>query len=1406
MSEQSARRRKLDHARRDLLDLTARNRLIHTPRGRVRARAVEITPEKADQVYQRLVTDRTAMGLVPAPDQGPPKEGVSEESVTDPQASKPSPDLSPPNTLQGAPMASGTAEVNHDQTSRQTDTFLQTSLPAEILQKRLLSIFYDARTFEEEQGVNILYLAIGFLRWRDPVASLDRHAPLLLLPVTLERQSARARFRLRADDEEISTNLSLQAKLRAEFVVELPDVPPRDDLSPSAYFAQVAAAIAAQPDWTLLPDDMVLGFFSFSKFLMYRDLDPENWSDGRRLDEHPAIAALLESGFSAEPPLCGADEPVDPLVSVAAAAHVMDADSSQTIVIEEIKQGRNLVVQGPPGTGKSQTIANAIALAVLEGKTVLFVAEKMAALEVVKRRLDTIGLGAMCLELHSHKAHKATVLADLAETMRLARPKRADDARAIAELQSCRDRLNAYVSALHQRIEPAGISAYQVLGEVVRLRDQGVGPGQFTLAGATKWSSADVQERVAALGDLAQHLRELGPPNQHPWRGVMLDGLLPMDADRLMGRLPDTLSRLSQAIDAGAQLADVLKTERPDTLRAITRLKRLADRIAVLPDVEVTGLADPVWSTRRDEISRLVEDGLKLRDCQKKLSGVVTPAAWSTDVAKTRRDLAMHGRSWFRWLNRDYRRASAELIALLQLPPPRKAAGQLEILDTLATAQDLRWNLDVNEARVELGRRAFGPLWRGSESDWGMLAAISAWESQCAASELPPSFRQIVATLGDRSQLAGLAKQAAQHAEAAKSELDAVRAALALDLPMAFDCDELQDVPLEAARQRLSGWPAQSEALSRWIAYRIRWSQLPGLGLAELAAMIHRSDLTADMLVDAFWMAFYEELLREALARHPLLAAFDGASHQRLIAQFGKLDQERILSARRQVAAQHQLQLPTDESGGSELALLMREINKKRRHLPLRQLLKQAGRAVQTVKPVFMMSPISVAQFLEPLGLRFDLLLVDEASQVRPVDALGAIARADQMVVVGDDRQLPPTRFFDKVLDEAEETEPDETPATRDLESILDLCAAQGMAARMLRWHYRSRHHSLIAVSNREFYKNRLHVAPNPQTHAPADAPSPSSDRDTNESSNVTAQSLGLRFHHLPHARFDRGGTATNAEEAQQVARAVMEHARREPEQSLGVGAFSVAQRDAILDQLEELRGKEPQTEPFFATDRPEPFFVKNLENIQGDERDVVFISVGYGRDVQGKLSMHFGPLSNDGGERRLNVLITRARMRCEVFSSITADDIDLGRTAAVGARALKTFLGYARTGQLESQTSSEFDKDVFNEQVAKAVRGLGFEVHSHVGDAGLRVDLGVIDPRQPARYLLGIECDGASYQAARSARDRDRLRQQVLADRGWVIHRVWIGDCFRRPEEQLRALAAAIERAKAEWARRDGR
>lgn len=1355
---------KLEAARKDLLELSTRNRLLNTPRGGSRLRNIEIVDELSEAVFRVLVREQKALSFLPGR-RSAPDEGHEADGAVRPQAHP-----------------EDNEADDHGVAKRHSDCCLQTTLTPEGLQKRLLGIYYDARTFQEEQGVNILYLAVGFLKWFEDKSS-DRqfHAPLLLIPVVLERQNARTSFKLRYPEEEITTNLSLQAKLKADFGLDLPEVSEIEGPTPNAYFEQVANAVSSLPRWEVRPNEMVLGFFSFTKFLMYRDLDPANWPDGKQLDKHSTFTALLGDGFQPQPALCEEDEKIDSVIQPKDMLHVLDSDSSQAVAIEEVRRGGHVVIQGPPGTGKSQTICNLIATAVKEGKTVLFVAEKMAALEVVKRRLDNIGLGSICLELHSHKAKKSTVLEDLRRTLNPYRLTEADVQCHVNELLEVRDRLNYHAEVMHRLSHPSALTPYRVIGELVRLRAKGISSVDFTIENPQNWTAEEMRQRTGLLNDIAMHVGDMGTPAEHPWRGVTLATALPMDIQRLTERLPATIGRLGEFIAGIETLARQLNTHPATTANDAARLADFGHFLAAAPKMDRSHITDNIWLERRREVADLVKSGLTLSTSRAKLDGVVTESGWSTDVGTTRQDVATRGCKFFRFLNGAYRQARATMRTVLVNRPPRKLSAQLEVLDLLIACQKARSAIAEHNG---MGLRAFGTFWHQEASEWCTLEAIEVWEASGSRADVPDNFRQVIAAVCDLEQVGILSGRVAENAAVILRDLRSLFDLVQLDLEAAFGVIDLKAVPLHAMKARLEAWLASPESITKWIACRVRREQLCLAGMAELADRLWDGRIQPREAIDRFHMAYFEAIMRKMAQENPNILAFDGQSHEHLRGRFKNLDSERINLARREVLVAHYESVQRGRVM-DEFRIIQHEVQKKKKLLPIRQLLKRAGNSVQAIKPVFMMSPLSVAQYLAPGAIEFDLLLIDEASQVRPVDALGAVARAKQIVVVGDDKQLPPTRFFNAVLTDDSDDQADDAFQAGDPESILGLCKAQRMFERMLRWHYRSRHHSLIAVSNREFYNDKLYVVPSPQKKGES--------------------RFGLHFRHIANGVFDRGGSATNRVEAHAVAQAIMEHARTYPDLTLGVGAFSVAQRDAILDELERLRRDESELEEYFSPKQKEPFFVKNLENIQGDERDVIFISVGYGRDASGFMAMGFGPLSMDGGERRLNVLITRARQQCEVFSSITADDIDLTRAKGHGPRALKTFLSYAKTGILDVATLTGRGYDSpFEEAVARAISDHGYQVHAQVGVAGFFVDLAVIDPEKSGRYLVGIECDGASYHRSRSARDRDRLRQNVLEDHGWIIHRIWSTDWFYRPEEQLRKVLAAIDLAKVKTTEQD--
>jgi hypothetical protein len=1248
----------LEAARDKLLDRSLRTKLINTPLTSSRARHVRVFDELSDEVSRILLTGR-AMTFAPAPSK------ADRENEADEAAGLWVPPEDDERDDQGV-------------ASRHRDNRLQTHLTPEGLQKRLLSLYYEGQTLEEEQGVNVLFLALGFLEWREAKQSeTPRFAPLVLLPVELIRDGARDRFKFILRPDDLITNVSLQAWLKEQFGILLPELPDVDDWSPSSYFAAVRAAIGSRTGWKVLENEILLGFFSFAKFLLWRDLDPENWPTPDKLTANPLLKQILlrDDEELVDTPVLRDDERVDEVFPLTELVHITDADSSQAIAIQEAMAGKNLVIQGPPGTGKSQTITNIIAGAVQRGRSVLFVAEKMAALEVVHQRLVDRKLAAICLELHSRKSSKTQVLEQLKQARNAAAPP-AWPGTALNTLEETQTKLRQHADRLHMR--PDGmLSAFDLMGRMSLLKARDVPAPSFDLPEAAPWSPTLLEQARLRAAQLGDRLAIAGTPASHPWRGAGMG-------------VPDMLEqeRLRPIVERARQAAEALQATVDDCLGRLgcdtaPAIGDFADWVAALrhlakrPSGSDGVLLEPQLVGRLEGLIEAAAEGEKLNAVRASLKPVIREEAWKEDWGATRRILAGQGQSLLRIFSSRYREAVADLrgVWLGKFP---KHQVRISTLDMLIEGQELA------RATAERGGTVgtlLGDHWNGEATDWPFVAAVATWARRAA--EFRPTLDLLTE---DAMACAPVASDLADRLETGLTMLcaafDDLARRISLDEAVALDGRTRTNATAAELASLASRWSDRFHDLVQWPPIRDDLDWLREIGAERLAEETYSGGVTASNVEPILMLAAYEAMWGDARRRLPEIDRTQGDELDALVQRFKRADLDRIRIAADEVARSHIDRKPTGSAGA--VGVLVDEMKKSRRLKPVRKLMEEAGEAIQRFTPVFLMSPLSIAQYLRPGLLEFDMLVIDEASQVRPEDALGAIARCRQLVVVGDDKQLPPTNFFNRMVnDDGPDDEEDlvgedgvRRAAVKDVESILNLCSR--FPERMLRWHYRSEHPALIATSNRNFYKNNLMLPPSIIARA--------NDGRT-----------GLLFHKVAEGGYERGRTARNELEAEEVAQAALRHARECPDLSLGVGTFSVAQRDAVRDRLDDLARKHPELDTFMkGTAGKEAMFVKNLENIQGDERDVIFISVGYGRDRDGRLTQNFGPVGRDGGERRLNVLITRARKRCEVFSSLVAEDIKLDGVGKPGVAALKEFLKLAKDGysDFNAPTGRSFDSD----------------------------------------------------------------------------------------------------------------
>lgn len=1264
----------------------------------------------------------------------------------------------------------------------------------EELDRRMIEIYRAARLGLEEGGASALYLAIGFLAWYETEKSDQRRlAPILLLPLELHRKSVREGFTLRLTDDDPRLNVTLLELLKQDHGLVIPglDPLPEDEsgLDVPQILRTVRQAVRDIDRWDVV-DEARIGLFSFTKFLMWRDLS-ERVDD---LMKNPVVEHLVNRP----------DQPFDPNGEFPRAERLdeervptdtfcpLPADSSQLAAVFAAAKGRSFVLEGPPGTGKSQTITNLIAQCLTEGKTILFVSEKMAALNVVHRRLVSVGLGRYCLELHSNKIHKREVIGQLEEALqRLEAHGEGEWQREAGKLAELRNELNAYAQALHQG-RSTGETVFQATSRLIGLRNA----ARVDL----RWPAPDALDAdgLAALRDLVERLATAGATcgemKGHAWVAVRKADWTPgweEEVHRAIAGLRDAAEALAER---SRGCSDKLAlAESGWSLSELDLICQITLTLMASPAPPTALLVRPDWDEIQSQVGVWIERGRARDRLRAELRERFRDEIVQLDLDTLRVGLKRAEASWWPaswWRRRSIRKALKGFAVDEQAPPKHEVGPALD------RAQALREEQRSLDAASDDARALLGRYWNDGEAEWEGIAQVRDWARglrvlalRAAGDDVErgAALRETWARLAseDRNLLrreGSLERGFAAYREALdvfKEARSQVAQLLDFEVERVWGTDSASDA-LGQVRSSVAGWQVAGRQLRGWCAWRRARAEAMRSNLAPLVEAYEQGAVQSAQLHPVFERSYTEWWLGAVTDRESVLSQFFSPEHDRKIEQFRGVDERYMQLTRRLVQARVAQRVPATSTSvlpNSEMGILKREVGKRRRHMSVRQLLQKIPSLLPRLKPCLLMSPMSVAQYLDAAYPPFDVVVFDEASQIPVWDAVGAIARGRQAVIVGDPKQLPPTSFFQRAEDD-EESEGDDV--VEDLDSILEDCIAAQIPWLPLDWHYRSRHESLITFSNYHYYGNRLLTFPSP-----------------------ALKGLGVSWRHVPRGIYDKGKTCTNRAEAETVVKEVLRRLR-DPElakYSIGVVTFSQAQQTLIEDLLDAARAEDPEFDPYFAEDVEEPVFVKNLENVQGDERDVILFSICYGPDSIGRVSMNFGPMNREGGERRLNVAITRARREVVVFSTLKADEINLARTRARGVRDLKGFLEYAERGPSAIAETSLSDPDAnfespFEEAVFDALVQRGWEVHKQVGCARYRIDLAVVDPGAPGRYLLGIECDGANYHRAKTARDRDKLREGVLRDLGWKLHRIWSTDWWTDPEREIARLEEALEGA----------
>ncbi|WP_455715759.1 DUF3320 domain-containing protein [Anaerosporobacter sp.] len=1283
------------------------------------------------------------------------------------------------NDLNVYPIQKDSLYIEAIATSEFVQRRIRTFLEEEVVENVLKNIHRQARSLIEENGANSLYLSFGFLRWYETKQSQKaRYAPLVLVPIDLVRKAQSHTYAIRIRDEEIQMNITLLEMLRQDYGIEITGLDPlptdESGVDLSYVFREVRKGIANKDNWAV-EEYAFLGLFSFNQFILWNDIRNRT----EELMKNKLVASLISGKLEWEPQVDTISaKQLDEQISPMDLAVPISADSSQLEAICAANKGHSFVLHGPPGTGKSQTITNIIADALFHGKTVLFVAEKMAALSVVQKRLERLGIAPFCLELHSNKAQKREVLKQLSQVLQVGKTKASGEYSQVAtKVHTLRQDLNQVIEAIHKKRE-YGMSLFEAISRyetykqykdaiviedscIIKLKE---GTYEEWLEGVTQCKRASEE----CEGGVNSVFKRYGNPNYSLESREYFAKLCKEFGGELL-QLEEMFHAFEQFF--GTQMAE-----------NYTNYKAFADLLSCLSTAKYqldSLMLEKVSERKEKAMYDIVACGKEFNSLDKELGLAFDSEIYQYDVNKASLEWSQASSKWFLRRLLMQNRLIKEMRMYTKSPIDVDKHTIAVWYNKLMKRNQLYSYLNNIDSTIT---GSFSYLWQGMHTNWEILgiALQDTLQLRSALSEIALKRDDVITATQKLGELVALHNQ---KKESLKNDilnyLQCWQLCMTKEVEIInkyqakIDCFHEDECWIAKTREELLIWLDHMGELRDWSALLQQVEKVRSYGLNNTADAFLSGKIPPEELIESFICNLNLAIIKRTILAEPILTNFQGVKFEDTIKKYKEVTEEFEKLTTEELVAKLSSKIPNSSVTGaasSELGILQKAIRSGGRMLSIRKLFDQTQNLIARLCPCMLMSPMSASQYLDPALHKFDLVIFDEASQLPTCEAVGAIARGENAIIVGDPKQLPPTRFFRNTYYDEENYE------LEDLESVLDDCLAITMPQKHLLWHYRSRHESLIAYSNAKYYGHRLYTYPSPDE-------------------------IGSRVKLIPiEGYYDKGGTKQNRAEALAVVREICtrlldENKRKD---SIGVVTFSCAQASLIEDLLDKEFCDNEVLEQI-NEGLEEPIFIKNLENVQGDERDVILFSVGYGPDKDGKVSMNFGPLNREGGYRRLNVAISRARKEMQVYSTITPEQIDLTRTHSEGVAGLKGFLTYARNGKSAISVHKEdvvYQDTTLIEHIAKQIENMGYKTRCNVGWSMYTIDIGVIDPKNENSYILGILLDGYNAREVNTARERNLLQPQVLTDLGWNLHSIWILDWLDNQEKVLSKVKASIDKA----------
>ena len=1196
-----------------------------------------------------------------------------------------------------------------------------------------------------EKGVNPLYIVFGFLKWKMEDDIVD--SPLVLIPVSIESFGKSGVFKVKQYIDEISTNPTLVYRIESEFGIVFPKF--QDDEfeneSIDEYFERLNAF--AEPFGWKLTKDVVIGVFSFSKLDMYKDLvnNKQNILENKLIDKIFSNSEKDDNDVAYN----------NNLIDETSLCNVADADSSQINAIAQAKNGVSFVLQGPPGTGKSQTITNLIAEFLKDGKKVLFVSEKRAALNVVYNNLKKAQLADFCLELHSNKANKNDVIEELYRTSTLDTETQepSKDLQDTFQYTNSKKELDDYKNAIHSDLEALKSTPYQLIGEVEHYNK--ISGFDFVIDDIQNKDFEYLQKIVGLLEKYSRCTKYIGSDYHcNRWYGYInknFDFQTKQEIKSLFKNVIGYLANLTAMLKNLYEIYDIkinnfesLDTIKP-LLEFLPKIKYFSKKFFISPENKNIYLSIKDFN---DESRKI--DKATLEICKVFNRDILEVDDIDNCYSRFRDTYSSN----FRIFKSKYRHDRKQLLQYRVYK--KNNINYLELKEYLRKISDLKKLEQAHKEKEDFLIESAGFEFNSFiEYEWGIIESqlfelLNIIDGDLILSAVDGTeFRKIQSWIVEINKFI--------------SENDIDLAITKLRFLFYVNIKDIRKVEFDELINLFNYYYQNfDDEVDNWVRFISVLDELKDENLKDFIDLSISNNVSPLMVSDVYKKIFYTQWLYHTIDNNYVLRNFSRQEHDWQLDVFKRQDTNKFLINKKQIN-DHLLSSIRNQLNSSDARLLEHEHNKKRRKKSIRRLIYEMPNLIQNLKPCFLMSPLSVSTYLDSDMCKFDVVIFDEASQIFPQDAIGSIYRAKQLIVVGDSKQMPPSDFFTSKTSLDDEDKTEDFDDTVDFESILDLCSIS-LPHNCLTWHYRSRAEELISFSNSNFYNNDLITFP---------------------SLYEGKKGMGVYFHYVENGIFSRK-SKSNVIEAKEVIDLIYEHYRQYPERSLGVVAFSESQEEELEELLTKRLSTDDTISKYLDSNAPEPFFIKNLETVQGDERDTIILSIGYATGDDGKLIYNFGPLNKQGGERRLNVAITRAKYNIKVVSSIKSRDLDLSRTTSQGVKLLRDYLDFAEKKTIGAELSNSYvdEKAYFVNEIKDFLCSKDFCVDTFVGCSNFKIDLAVKNPLTN-NYCIAIECDGLNYKNAKTTRDRDRLRQEVLERLGWKYYRIWSLDWFKNEKTE---------------------